>query len=75
MTGLTMMLNALGVKIDPEEIERMFNELKTAIPDFAAKAQTTLASIDIRLETLNNRNIDILARLQALEERGQNGNA
>jgi len=67
MTGLTMMLNALGVKIDPEELERQFNEVKNAIPEFARKAQETLASIDARLDFIKFQNIDIQVRLKTLE--------
>ena len=55
MTGLGMMLNALGVKIDPAELEQKFNEAKDAIPVFAARAELLLTSINDRLGAIEHR--------------------
>jgi hypothetical protein len=52
MTGLQMMLNSLGIKIDAKEIEKEFHNIKTIIPAFAKDAQETFRRIDQRLAAI-----------------------
>jgi hypothetical protein len=55
MNGVAMLLNSLGIRIDPAEIEREFNAMRTGIPAFAAQAKNTFESIDKRLASIENR--------------------
>jgi hypothetical protein len=60
MKGLQMMLQALGIKIEPEQVEKAFNDVQAAIPEMVS----TIRGFDTRLKEIEAR-LDILLATQS----------
>lgn len=67
MKGLMMALKALGVSIDPHEIEQQYEMLKKMVPEFAQKAENILRSIDARLGSIQAEQAEMKRLLLALQ--------
>ena len=57
--GIKMMLEALGIGIDPEEIEQVFNRIKTDLPKVAEFLGQKFESIDTRLGAIEAKLDDL----------------
>jgi hypothetical protein len=60
--GFQMMLTALGVNIDPQEIENAFQRLRTDLPALAEILRLKFESIDVRLSLIESS----LVRMEAI---------
>jgi hypothetical protein len=76
MTGIGMMLKALGVDIDPQALSEWIAQVQAQIPIFAAQVQQTMTelrdtmkSIDTRLITIQEEQSTQRAMLRQLLER------
>lgn len=65
--GFRMMLDALGIHIDPAEIESLFLKLKQDIPALAQYFEKQFSSLDMRL--------DRIERILAGEKQGASVNS
>lgn len=65
MKGIAMMLKALGVEVNPQEIEQMIAQAKTVVPKLAPFLQQAYNNIDARLKALESQNREILALLRS----------
>jgi molybdenum cofactor biosynthesis enzyme MoaA len=69
MTGLQMLLSQLGIKIDPAEIMRQYEELKTGIPKFAQALSEKVQEIDARLTRIEIK-VDAMLKTSPAELTG-----
>jgi hypothetical protein len=60
--GFQMMLQALGINIDPVEIENAFQRLRTDLPAWAEILRLKFESIDVRLSLIESS----LVRMEAM---------
>jgi hypothetical protein len=64
MAGLQMMLSAMGIDINPDDVMKQYETLKVLIPQFITEAQQKIASLEEKqtkilelLEKLNERTL------------------
>jgi hypothetical protein len=53
--GFVMMLKALGVSIEPAQLEALFEQVKNAVPELIHYAHEKLETIDKRMERIEQR--------------------
>lgn len=63
MRGLKLLLESLGIKIDPAEVEKAFGEAKKAVPQIVA----AFNEINERLKTIEHQNKQILELVKIVE--------
>jgi hypothetical protein len=69
MKGLQILLTALGIKIDPQEVELFYERMKIELPGAIDSLRRTFASIDNRMGLVDSSLDDITKLLRNFEER------
>lgn len=69
MTGLALLLKSMGLEIDPDEIMKGYESLKTGLPEFALSLQRKVSEIDSRLQSIEQKLDTLLESQHGPDER------
>lgn len=69
MRGLRILLEALGIKINPEEVEQFYQRMQVELPGAIETLKTTFISIDNRMGLVDKSLDEMTALLCNMHER------